>query len=77
MVSFVQNAAGAELHVQAKALCQQTAQHFQLHLAHELHMDLAQSLVPYHMELRLLFFQPVQLAQCRVHISPPAAAPDS
>ena len=33
-------------------------------------MDLAQSLVPYHMELRLLFFQPVQLAQCRVHISP-------
>ena len=67
---LVQNAAGAELHVQAKALCQQTAQHFQLHLTHELHMDLAQSLVPYHMELRLLFFQPVQLAQCRVHISP-------
>ena len=65
---FIKDAAGAELHVQTKPLCQQAAQHFQLDLAHELDMDLAQRFVPYHMELRLLFLQPVQLAQRRVHI---------
>ena len=65
---FIKDAAGAELHVQTKPLCQQAAQHFQLDLAHELDMDLAQRFVPYHMELRFLFLQPMQLAQRRVHI---------
>ena len=43
-------------------------QHLQLDLAHQLDMDLAQGLVPDHMELGLLLFQPVKLAQRGVHI---------
>ena len=65
---FIKDAAGAELHVQAKALCQQAAQYFQLDLAHELDMDLAQRFVPYHMELGFLFLQPMQLAQRSMHV---------
>ena len=67
---LVQDAAGAELHFQPEPLGQQAAQHLQLDLAHQLDMDLAQRLVPHHMELGLLFFQPVQLAQCRMHVGP-------
>ena len=67
---LVQDAAGAELHFQPEPLGQQAAQHLQLDLAHQLDMDLAQRLVPYHMELGFLFFQPVQLAQCRMHVGP-------
>ena len=67
---LVQDAAGAELHVQAEPLCQQAAQHFQLHFAHELDMNLAQCFVPHHMELRFLFFQTVQLAQRGMDVGP-------
>ena len=67
---LVQDAAGAELHVQPEPLGQQAAQHLQLHFAHELDMDLAQCLVPHHVELRFLFFQTVQLAQCGMDVGP-------
>ena len=65
---LVQDAAGAKLYRQAKPLCQQAPQHFQLHLAHQLDMDLAQGLVPHHMELGFFLLQTVELAQGPVDI---------
>ena len=65
---LIQNTTRAKGYLQPEPLCQQAAQHFQLHLAHQLHMDFAQCLVPHHMELRFFLFQPMQLAQRGVHI---------
>ena len=65
---FIQNAARAKGYFQPEPLSQQAAQHFQLHLAHQLHMDLAQAFVPHHMELGFFLFQPVKLAQRGVHV---------
>ena len=65
---LIQNAARAKRYFQPEPLCQQAAQHFQLHLTHQLHMDLGQGLVPHHMELGFFLLQPVQLAQRGVHV---------
>ena len=65
---LIQNAARAKGYLQPEPLGQQAAQHFQLHLAHQLHMNFAQRFVPHHMELRFFLLQPVQLAQRGVHI---------
>ena len=67
---LIKDAPGAELHVQPEALGQQAAQHFQLHLAHELDVDLTQRLVPHNVQLGFLLLQPVQLAQSGVHVGP-------
>ena len=65
---LIQDAAGAEADLQPVPLGQQAFQHLQLNLAHQLDMDLAQGLVPDHMELGLLFFQPMELSQRGVHV---------
>ena len=65
---LIQNAARAKGYFQPEPLGQQAAQHFQLHLAHQLHMNFAQAFVPHHMELGFLLLQPVQLAQCGVYV---------
>ena len=38
---LIQNTARAKGYFQPEPLCQQAAQHFQLYLTHQLHMDLA------------------------------------
>ena len=67
---LIQDTAGPELHVQAESLCQQAAQHLQLDLAHELYMDLAQSLAPHHMQLRFFLLHAVQFSKCCMDIRP-------
>ncbi len=71
---LIQDAAGSEAYLQTVPLGQQAFEHFQLDLAHELDMDLAQRLVPDHMELGLLLFQPVELAQRGVDVRAPSGS---
>ena len=59
---LIQNAARTKGYFQPEPLRQQAAQHFQLYLAHQLHMNFAQCLVPHHMELGFFLLQQVQLA---------------
>ena len=65
---LIQNAARAKGYLQPEPLGQQAAQHLQLHLTHQLHMDFAQAFIPHYMKLRFFLLQPVQLAQRGVHI---------
>ena len=67
---LIQNAARAKGYLQPEPLGQQAAQHLQLHLTHQLHMDLAQAFIPHYMKLRFFLLQPVQLAQRGVHVRP-------
>ena len=58
---FVENALVVQLNVQPEPLGHQTAENFQLHLAHDLHMNLP--LLPQQMELGVLLLQLPQLGQ--------------
>ena len=67
---LIQYTALAELHRKVKPPFQQALEDFQLDLPHELNVDLAQGLVPDHMELGFLLFQPVEGRQGRVDVRP-------
>ena len=60
---FVQNAALAKAHLQPEPAVQHALQNFQLNLAHELQMNLAQRVVPHHMELGVFLLQRAQRPQ--------------
>ena len=52
----------------AKAVFYHAFQYFDLHLTPELCMDLSQFFIPYNMELRIFFFQKLQLCQKCMYI---------
>ena len=54
---FVENPAGAKIHVDAEALMQRLADHVKLHLAHQLHVQFLQTLHPCDAQQRLLVLQ--------------------
>ena len=57
----VDDAALSEGSLQAKPVLQHPPQHFQLHLAHQLHPNLPGSLIPAHPQLRIFLFQLPQI----------------
>ena len=60
---LIKDAALAEGHRQPEALLQDILQNFQLHLAHQLDVYLAQIIAPRHMQLRVLVLQRLQRLQ--------------
>ena len=67
---FVEDAPGAEGHLQAEPVPDEPGEHLQLHRAHELQADLSGLLAPGHMELGVLLLQLPQLLQGGVHVGP-------
>ena len=57
---FIQNAALAERHGQPEPFLQDRLQNFQLHLAHQLDVYLAQVIPPVDVQLRVLALQRLQ-----------------
>ena len=60
---------GIELHLHAEPVGDQPLQYFQLHLSHQLHLNLSGVVVPHHVESRIFLLQLCQLFQGigRVH----------
>ena len=54
---LINNVALSECDVKAEALRNQAAQHLELNLSHQLHLNIAVTLIPYHVELRILGFE--------------------
>ena len=66
---FIKDAARAEGNRQVEPLLDHRLQHFQLHLAHELHMEFPEPLVPHQMELGVFLFQLPETAQRRMGVA--------
>ena len=63
------HAAGANPDLPAEAVANQAAQDFQLHLAHELELHLAELLVPCNVKLRFFFLELAQPIQGDAHVA--------
>ena len=66
---LIDDAALIEGHLYAEPVGDQAGQDLQLHLAHKLHMDLTQPLVPNHAQLRILLLQLAQVLQHMMRIA--------
>ena len=66
---LINDAALVKRYLHAKAFCNQAGQDLKLHLAHELHMDLAQPLVPHHAQQGFFLLQLAQVLQHGVGIA--------
>ena len=66
----VDDAPLAEGHLHAEPLGDETLEDLQLHLPHELHVELPQPLVPHQVELGILLLQLFQLLEGGVGILP-------
>ena len=66
----VQHAPLREADLQAEAVLELAGQHFQLHLAHDLHLDAPQLGQPHHVELGVLLFQLAEAGQGPVLVLP-------
>ena len=64
----VDDAALAEAHVQAEAIQDQAAQHLELDLAHQLHMDLSVALVPDDAQHRVLLLKLAEFRERAVRV---------
>ena len=64
----VEDTALAERDLQPEAAAAETLEYLQLHLAHELHADLARGLIVHDMQQRILFLEQTQLFEHRVRI---------
>ena len=59
---FIDNAAFPELNQYSKAFFYDSLKDFNLHIAHQLHMDLLTLFDPYDMQFRLFFLQKLQIS---------------
>ena len=66
----VDDAALVERHVHAEAFRDNAGEDFQLHLTHQLQVNLAEPLVPHHAKLWVLLLQLAQIAQHDMRVAP-------